>query len=143
VNAAKYLDSVVTMGTTYYYKVGAIDKAGNEGPVSDQFSLKATSVEQFTGMPTTFSLDQNYPNPFNPSTQIRFALPSQAKVVLNIYSVSGELVRTLVNTDMGAGFYAVTWNGMNDNGQSVSTGVYLFRVQAGSFVSSKKMLLVK
>jgi hypothetical protein len=143
VNDAAYLDSVVTTGTTYYYRIGAVDKAGNAGPYSDQFSLTVTSVEQLTGTPTSFALDQNYPNPFNPSTQIRFALPNQAKVHLAIYSVSGELVRTLVNGDMAAGFFEVPWNGMNDHGQSVSSGVYLFRVQAGNFVSAKKMLLVK
>ncbi len=143
VKAAEYLDAVVTTGTTYYYRIGAIDKAGNAGPYSNEFSLKVTSVEQLSGMPTTFAMDQNYPNPFNPSTQIKFALPSQSYVSLNIYNVSGELVRTLVNNDMSAGFYSVTWNGMNDHGQTVSTGVYLFRVQTGTFVSTKKMLLVK
>jgi hypothetical protein len=138
-----YLDGTVTTGTTYYYRIGAVDKAGNIGPYSDQFTLKVTSVQQLSGLPTEFALDQNYPNPFNPSTQIKFALPKQAQVVLSIYSVSGELIRTLVSGEMAAGYYSVTWNGMNDNGQSVSTGVYLFRVQAGSYVESKKMLLVK
>lgn len=138
-----YLDGGVTTGSTYYYKIGAVDKAGNAGPYSTEISLKVTSVQLLSGLPTEFALDQNYPNPFNPSTQIKFALPNESKVSLNIYSVSGELIRTLVNADMAAGFYAVTWNGLNNTGQSVSTGVYLFRVQAGSYVSSKKMMLVK
>jgi len=141
--ANMYLDATVTSGTTYYYKVRAIDNGGNKGDFSIEVSLKATSVEQLTGIPTEFSLGQNYPNPFNPSTQIRFGIPNQAFVKLMIYNVSGELVRTLVNTEMSAGFYGVTWNGMNSDGQSVSTGVYIYRVQAGSFVSSKKMLLLK
>ncbi len=138
-----YLDATVTNGTTYYYRIGAVDVAGNAGPYSNEFSLKVTSVQQLSGLPTEFALGQNYPNPFNPSTQIKFALPTQAKVQLNIYSVSGELVRTLVNADMPAGYFEATWNGLNNNGQSVSTGVYLFRVQAGTFVASKKMILVK
>jgi hypothetical protein len=143
VSSAGYLDGTVTTGTTYYYRIGAVDKAGNIGPYSDQFTLKVTSVQEMSGVPTEFALDQNYPNPFNPSTQIKFALPSQAQVVLNIYSVSGELVRTLVNNTMAAGFYNVAWNGLNDKGQQVSAGVYLYRVQAGTYVSTRKMLLMK
>jgi hypothetical protein len=143
VKVAAYVDSVVTAGTTYYYRIAAVDKAGNLGAYSNEFSLKVTTVDRLDGVPTVYALEQNYPNPFNPSTEIRFALPVQSHVTLTIYSVSGSLVRTLVNTDMGAGYYGMTWNGMNDNGQAVSTGMYFFHVQAGPFAASKKMVLVK
>ncbi|MGE5314252.1 MAG: FlgD immunoglobulin-like domain containing protein [Acidobacteriota bacterium] len=143
VKAPSFIDSVVTAGATYYYRICAIDKAGNAGPYSGEFSMKVTSVERTGGIPTEFALGQNFPNPFNPTTDIRFALPAQSHVTFEVYSITGGLVRTLINTEMPAGFYTVTWNGTNDNGQVVASGMYFFRVHAGSFTASKKMLFVK
>ncbi len=141
--ATTYLDASITMGTSYYYKIVAIDNSGNVGPFSAEISLKATNVEAVDGLPTEFALRQNYPNPFNPSTQINFSLPSQASVKIAIYNVAGELVRTLINDDMSAGNYRITWNGMDNNGRTISSGVYIYRMQAGKFVSARKMLLLK
>ena len=138
-----YLDGSTTIGTTYYYRVTAIDNSGNIGPFSGEITLKATDVENVEGLPTDFALKQNYPNPFNPSTQINFALPNQASVKIAIYNVAGELVRTLVNDDMSAGNYRLMWNATDNNGRMVSSGVYIYRMQAGKFVSSRKMLLLK
>jgi hypothetical protein len=142
-SATTYLDASTTVGSTYYYKIAAVDNGGNVGALSNEISLKATDVETIAGLPRDFSLEQNYPNPFNPSTQIGFSLPTTSFVRVAIYNVSGELIRTLVNDDMSAGVYRLTWNATDNEGRNVSSGVYIYRLQAGKFVSSKKMLLLK
>ncbi len=94
-------------------------------------------------IPTAYALYQNYPNSFNPSTQIRFDLPEGTNVRLVIYNIMGQSVRTLVDGHMAAGAYNVAWNGLDDSGQPVGSGMYLYRVSAGSFVQIKKMLLTR
>ena len=89
-------------------------------------------------IPTEFTLYQNYPNPFNPSTTIKFAVAKESNVNLSIYNVLGELVTTLVNKQMKAGYYEYELNASN-----LASGVYLYRIQAGSFVETKKMVLMK
>ncbi len=138
-----YLDASTTLGSTYYYKIAAIDNAGNVGDLSNVISLRATDVEKIAGLPTDYNLEQNYPNPFNPTTQIGFSLPNASFVKVGIYNVSGELVRTLANDVMSAGIYRFTWNATDNQGRSVSSGVYIYRIQADKFVSSRKMLLLK
>jgi hypothetical protein len=93
--------------------------------------------------PATFELTQNYPNPFNPSTMIGFALPKESNVIVKVYDLTGKLVRSLVNENMAAGKYNVTWDGHNQAGQQVTTGVYIYRIEAGSFSATKKMLMLK
>ncbi len=90
------------------------------------------------GSPKTFSLDQNYPNPFNPETIIRYEIPKSTFVTLNVYNITGQLVATLVNEQQNTGRYSVTWNGSN-----VSSGVYIYRLIAGNYVSVKKAILLK
>ena len=103
-----------------------------------------TGVERINdNTPNTFELTQNYPNPFNPSTQIGFALPKASNVRVNIYDITGKLVSSLVNESIAAGKYSVTWNGLNLNGQQVTSGVYIYRIEAGSFTATKKMLMLK
>ena len=94
-------------------------------------------------IPVAFALNQNYPNPFNPSTTISFALPKNEQVKLEVYDILGNHVKTMVDQQMGAGTYQVVWNGIDQNGARVASGVYLYRLQAGSFSTVKKMLLVK
>ncbi len=94
--------------------------------------------------PAVFSLAANYPNPFNPQTTIQYALPQAADVGLTVYNVLGQPVRTLVAEHQSAGHYAVEWDATNDSGQSVSSGMYFYRLQAGGdFLDIKKMLLLK
>jgi len=90
-----------------------------------------------------FLLNQNYPNPFNPSTNIDFAIPSAENVKLTIYDIRGRQVKTLVNQPMNPGHYLVIWNGKNDAQSQVSSGVYFYRIKAGDFVQSRKMILVR
>ncbi len=94
-------------------------------------------------LPFRFELSQNYPNPFNPITTIKYNLPERSHVTIEVYNSLGQKVRTLVNREESAGSYTITWNGTNSSGKSVSTGVYLYRFQAGNYVESKKMLLLR
>ncbi len=94
-------------------------------------------------IPGTFALRPNTPNPFNPTTRIRFDLPRRAPVTLNIYSSSGRLVRRLLNEKMDAGAQQVIWDGQNDAGQTVSSGVYFIRIEAEEFARTRKMTLIR
>ena len=130
-----YVDDKVAAGRTYYYKLEDVSKGGSKslhGPIS----AKAP-------MPTEFRLAQNYPNPFNPTTTIRFDLPEQALVKLQVYNILGQHVRSLMNRKMNPGYHAVLWDGKNDQGLRVSSGVYYYRISAGDFTAYKKMALLK
>ena len=94
-------------------------------------------------LPEKFSVSQNYPNPFNPSTTIEYALPEKARVTIDVYNILGQRVRRLVNEEMPAGVHMTVWNGTNENGRAVSTGLYFYRVTAGDNIDQKKMLLIK
>jgi len=96
-----------------------------------------------TGPALRNSLAQNYPNPFNPQTTIAFSIAQRTDVRLAIYDVNGALVRTLANESRAPGAYRLTWDGRNDNGASVASGVYFYRLTAGSFTQTKKMVLLK
>ncbi len=110
--------------------------------LNDQLSsmLKSLSVRQ---VPTQFGLSQNYPNPFNPTTKIQYQLPQNSKVSLVIYDMLGQKVKTLVNSENEAGYYTIEWNGIGDNGTYVTSGLYIYRLEAGSYVATKKMNFVK
>jgi len=94
-------------------------------------------------VPEEFSLSQNYPNPFNPTTQIKFSIPVDSRVELKIYDILGREVATLMNDDLRTGYYTIEWNGKNDYGVKVSSGVYIYRIVAGKFVQTKKMMMLK
>jgi hypothetical protein len=94
-------------------------------------------------LPTSFAITQNYPNPFNPMTTIEYSVPSRTDVTIEIFNVLGQKVRSLVRGSKSAGSYRIEWNGNDDSGKPVSTGVYLYRFQAGDMVYTKKMLLIK
>jgi hypothetical protein len=97
-------------------------------------------------LPHGFSLQQNFPNPFNPSTTIRFEIregKSDDFVDLSIYDLRGKLVRTLISTVKGEGRHAVAWDGRDDNGSAVSSGVYLYRLKVGEDSTERKMILAR
>ncbi len=95
-------------------------------------------------VPTVHRLEQNYPNPFNPTTVISFQLPVSSHVDLKVYNTTGQLVKTLLTADCQLGTHTVTWNGRNDSGLSVSSGVYYYRMETGSgYDETKRMMLLK
>jgi len=94
-------------------------------------------------IPGDYLLTQNYPNPFNPSTEIVFGLPKAAFVTLEIFNVRGQKVTILLERDSFAGTHRVAWDGTDKTGGSVATGVYLYRIQAGDYLTTKRMLLLK
>jgi hypothetical protein len=94
-------------------------------------------------LPREFALMQNYPNPFNPTTVISFALPRSSDVRIDLYDITGRLVRTLADETMAAGNHTITFDGRSSSGNQLATGVYFYRMQANGFVATKKMLLMK
>ena len=94
-------------------------------------------------MPMEFTLYQNSPNPFNPETEIRFQLPETRHVILKIYNTLGHEIRTLMSRSFNAGYHSVRWDGKNNQGNPVSSGVYLYQIQVGRFNQIKKMSLLR
>ncbi len=94
-------------------------------------------------LPTSLHISQNYPNPFNPSTTIEYSLPTRTDVQIDVYNLLGQLVVRLVHENQSAGSYQINWDGKDRNGQTLSSGVYLYRISTDSFTSTKKMLLLK
>ena len=94
-------------------------------------------------LPKIFALHQNYPNPFNPVTTLRYDLPENAMINITIYDMLGKQVKTLVNQTQDAGYKSVIWDATNDYGKPVSAGIYLYQIQAGEYISTKKMVLLK
>tara|TARA_Y100000768_G_scaffold387497_1_gene379024 strand:+ start:2751 stop:3518 length:768 start_codon:yes stop_codon:yes gene_type:complete len=105
---------------------------------SDSFLL-----DNDVNSPISFSLSANYPNPFNPVTTIEFSIAEPGMVDLSIFDASGRLVKNLVSENRNVGSYSATWDGTTDSGVGASTGMYFYTIEAGSFVETKKMMLVK
>ena len=142
-----------------YAQALAVDDSGNvyvtgygdgNGNGEDFFTIKYvqgfTGVEDETGdreRPSDFVLSQNYPNPFNPTTKIEFTLAKSGFVSLKVYDVVGREVRTLVSEELSSGYKSVIWDGKNDEGKDVASGVYFYQLKVGDFSEPKKMLLLK
>ena len=94
-------------------------------------------------MPSNYFLDQNFPNPFNPITTLRYKLPEDSFVDVTVYDMLGNVVNNLVNTKQSSGYKSIQWNSTSNQGEPVSAGVYLYKIQAGDFVDTKKMILLK
>ena len=124
-----------------YWKVRTINDGGI-GPWSETywFNIILTDVKDETQLPTEFALMQNYPNPFNPSTTINYHLPKTANVLLKVYDVLGNEIATLVNEEKPAGVYNVEFGSKNS---VLSSGIYFYKLTAGDYVSTRKMILIK
>ena len=152
VNSATSITANITLASTAASGARAITvtnsgSGGGSATLSSGFTVgtgTATSVEQVpsSGSPATFALEQNYPNPFNPSTQIKYSLEKAVRVSLKIYNVLGNEVATLVDGPQEAGSHSITFS-TNTGASNIATGVYFYRLQAGSFVSTKKLVLIK
>jgi hypothetical protein len=112
---------------------------------NSQISLSKGSYQlsETIALPMEFIVEPNYPNPFNPVTNIRYGLPEASQVSIQIFNVQGQLVRTLFSAEQPAGYHTIQWNGRNDFGSQLGSGVYFYRVQSGKDKMIKKMLLVK
>ncbi|MBN1466976.1 T9SS type A sorting domain-containing protein [candidate division KSB1 bacterium] len=138
----EYVDQDVQHGV-YSYRLEEVSLDGQStfyGPV--QVS-STTDIADTPEMPREHSLAQNYPNPFNPVTAISYALPERSEMTLNIYAIDGKLVRTLVTGLQPAGVHTVSWDGANNAGEPMPSGLYLYRMTAGSFVKTERMTLLK
>jgi hypothetical protein len=106
--------------------------------IREQLDAKIETI-----LPERFNLHQNYPNPFNPVTTLRYDLPNNSLLTIIIYDMLGREVKTLINQTQNGGYKSILWDGTNDHDHSVSSGVYLYRIQAGNYMRSKKMVLLK
>ena len=113
------------------------------GPFELTIDATGLSVENGDFLPDQFQLHANFPNPFNPTTSIKYDLPEDATVSLMIYDITGREIRHLVNETQNAGFKAIMWDGTNNYGHQVGTGMYLYQIKAGSFTQTKKMMFLK
>ncbi len=100
-------------------------------------------IEALVMLPESFGISQNFPNPFNPITTIKYQLPEESYVTLTVYDITGRQVVQLINETQSAGFKSIQWNSKDSFGQSVSAGVYIYHIQAGSFTQNMKMILLK
>ncbi|MEO6693886.1 MAG: T9SS type A sorting domain-containing protein [Ignavibacteria bacterium] len=112
-----------------------IDITNHEEMVSDNLQIPNNSSSQ---IPREFAIAQNYPNPFNPSTSISFDIPSLSEVSLSVFDLTGREIASLVNETLEPGSYSYKWNA-----SQLSSGIYFYRIKAGSFVQTKKMVLIK
>ena len=120
---------------SYSYRLKQIDFDGKY-----EFS-KIIEVEVVNGL--SYSLEQNYPNPFNPETAIKYSIPQNGKVTVKIFNITGNEIMTLVDKEMLAGSHEVKWNGKDNTGTSVTSGVYFVRLSSGNYVETKKMMYLK
>ena len=99
--------------------------------------------DEVSDAPGTFSLEQNYPNPFNPRTTITFHLPKSVQTIISIYNMMGKKIRTLLDRKMTAGSHSIVWNGKDNQGHLVGSGVYLLHMKAGDYSDTKQLLLIQ
>ncbi|MBN1561997.1 T9SS C-terminal target domain-containing protein, partial [candidate division KSB1 bacterium] len=126
----------------YVYKLQSIDLDGSD-EFTEPVAVSMTSLVEQPLVPLEFALLQNYPNPFNPQTTIRFDLPASAEVSLVVYDMQGRIVRTLMAGHQGAGVHSAIWNGTDDAGRAVASGLYIYHLTAGEFSDIRKMTLLK
>ena len=128
--------ALVTYGSTYVHRIGFLHDwmwVPDGNAVGDELSE----------LPSQFDLKQNYPNPFNPMTTIRFDLPDDRSVRIEVFAIDGRRVTILVDRALPAGRHEVVWSGRDEVGRPVASGTYLYRIAAGENVETRRMTLVK
>ncbi len=138
-----YNETLGELGTNYSYYVVATYANGNSLPSNQiNYSYSSDNEDEHDPMLQTRLLN-NYPNPFNPETTIRFSLKQAMPTKLSVYNLKGQLVKTLVDGTLPEGMHQTIWNGKDHNNRSVASGIYFYRLKAGSYVSTRKMILTK
>ncbi|NQV18638.1 MAG: T9SS type A sorting domain-containing protein, partial [Armatimonadetes bacterium] len=140
VTSTFYLDVGLEAGT-YTYNITAVYCGGWESEFSSN-NIVYVDVGD-TPIPLVTELNGNYPNPFNPETSIKFALNEAGQVRIDVFNLKGQHVRTVVNEHLEASYHSVVWDGKDTNGVNVSSGVYFYKMDAGKYTSTKKMILMK
>jgi hypothetical protein len=134
-------------GVTVKFSVSATDGKDTVKVSGDDRVVYVNRYEYLSteseGIPTEFALHENYPNPFNPTTTLRFDLPEVSSITLTIYNMLGQKVRTFNMNDTPAGFHSIKWNAINDYGDPVGAGVYLYQLRANQYLETRKMVLLK
>ncbi len=115
----------------------------SNGPFTMTIKENVLSLNGDRQLPSAFNLQQNYPNPFNPVTSINYQLASDTHVTLTVYDIMGQKIRTVVSEDQSAGFRSVVWNGKDNYNNPVSSGVYFYRLHAGNYIQTRKMILMR
>jgi subtilisin family serine protease len=134
----RFVDQQVRSEVTYWYLLESEDFQGQRAAYGP---IQITAGPPL--LPEVFALSQNYPNPFNPTTHIKYQLPKDVSVSLEIYNVMGQQVVKLVDDRQKAGYYEVKWAGRDTNGRELASGVYFYRLEAGEFVKTRKMVLLR
>ena len=138
-----YEDDSLEYDTKYFYRVYYYT-GEHQSEYSEVISVTLEWMDIDIGyLPMIYRLHQNYPNPFNPTTQIKYDLPEDGLVTINIYDVMGRSIKTLVNDNQSAGYRSVRWDATNNYGEAISAGMYIYVIQAGTFRQTKKMVLLK
>jgi len=137
-----YLDTNVPGGTHIYYVTAVYEDPDGESGPSNLVEVDVQDADDPV-IPLVTKLNGNYPNPFNPVTNIKYAVSEAGPVSIDIYNIKGEKVKSLVNELMEANYYITEWDGTDDNQNSVSSGVYFYKMKAGRYTSTKKMILMK
>jgi hypothetical protein len=155
----QYDDTTALLGFNYYYYLVTFDD-GSTNNIQPGVPLVSSKFYTMTNLPSylganaigngentqhagSYRLEQNYPNPFNPTTQISYTIPKTNRVDLSIYDLLGRRVRTLVHRVQNSGSYTVEWDGKNDFGTQVASGIYVYSLTAGKFKQSRRMILLR
>jgi enediyne biosynthesis protein E4 len=136
------IDSVVIDWPLGYHQV-LTDIAINQYHQLKEPDRTSVETKKSNSIPTMFRLEQNYPNPFNPETIIRYSIPKGGKPEISIYNIKGERVRRFIGSHRSGGYYNIVWNGRDDAGQIVPSGIYIYRMEINGFNAAKKMFIVK
>ena len=157
---------------TYYFTITSWEGIANDGIIIDTMTFSSGSEYLFIdindnefmpvwtgevvfgnpnditpietpGLPKTYQLSQNYPNPFNPETNINFEIPMKSHVSIKVYNILGREITTLIDKELSAGKYNVTWDGRTSNKQKLSSGVYFYKIKSGNYTETHKMILLK
>jgi hypothetical protein len=131
----------------YTDHIGLVDSPWpkfHAGPMNRGVILDVTSISlPLKNQSADYTLYQNYPNPFNPVTHIRFSLAQSEKVKLEVFNILGQKVNTLVNNKLNIGQYEIKWDGKNESGNLLGSGIYFYRLKAGDYIKTRKMIFLK
>ena len=140
----QYEDHDIEFETEYFYRV-SYNSGGEWSEYSEIISITMQwmNIGNSKGLPNDYRLNQNCPNPFNPTTTLSYELPKDILVNIVIYDTMGKIIKTLVNGFQTSGYKTIKWDATNEQDYPVSAGLYIYKIQAGHFVDTKKMILLK